>query len=53
MTPNERVNYTNAILCMRQKPPLLPTEQYPGVRNRMDDFVAYVYNPYSSAWLIL
>ena len=36
----ERIDYTNAVLCMQGKPQHLPREEYPGVRNRFDDFVA-------------
>lgn len=36
----ERIDYTNAVLCLQGKPQHLPREEYPGVRNRFDDFVA-------------
>jgi tyrosinase len=42
MAPAERKNYTDAVLCLTRKPPRLPTAEYPGVRSRFDDFVAYV-----------
>lgn len=38
----ERIAYTDAVLCMQRQPQHLPREEYPGVRNRFDDFVAYV-----------
>ncbi|CAI7616175.1 unnamed protein product [Penicillium glandicola] len=37
---DQRIDYTNAVLCMQQQPQHLPREKYPGVRNRLDDFVA-------------
>ncbi|KAJ5584614.1 N-acetyl-6-hydroxytryptophan oxidase ivoB [Penicillium hispanicum] len=40
MEPAERSGYTNAVLCMQRQPPRLSTADYPGVRNRFDDFVA-------------
>ncbi|KAJ5683502.1 N-acetyl-6-hydroxytryptophan oxidase ivoB [Penicillium macrosclerotiorum] len=40
MLPAERKSYINAVLCLAQKPPQLPTAEYPGVRSRFDDFVA-------------
>ena len=36
----QRLDYINAVQCMLQSPPLLDQTQYPGVKNRMDDFVA-------------
>ncbi|KAJ5124089.1 uncharacterized protein N7515_007914 [Penicillium bovifimosum] len=36
----ERIDYTDAVLCMQRQPQHLPREEYPGVRNRFDDFVA-------------
>ncbi|KAJ5565778.1 hypothetical protein N7535_007416 [Penicillium sp. DV-2018c] len=36
----ERIDYTDAVLCMQRRPQHLPREDYPGVRNRFDDFVA-------------
>lgn len=43
MAPAERKNYTDAVLCMARKPPRLSTAEYPGVRSRLDDFVACVF----------
>ncbi|KAJ5644069.1 domain di-copper centre [Penicillium longicatenatum] len=40
MAPAERINYTDAVLCLQRLPPHLPTAKYPGVRSRFDDFVA-------------
>lgn len=40
MPPAHRVGYTDAIWCLMKKAPQLPTEEFPGVRNRFDDFVA-------------
>ncbi|KAJ5155321.1 hypothetical protein N7492_008124 [Penicillium capsulatum] len=40
MPPAHRFGYTDAILCLMKKTPRLPTEHFPGVRNRVDDFVA-------------
>lgn len=40
MPPAQRISYTNAVWCLMKKPPQLRTEDYPGVRNRFDDFVA-------------
>jgi len=42
LTPDQRTEYTNAVLCMQKQPQQLPREEFPGVRNRFDDFVAYV-----------
>ncbi|KAJ5115229.1 domain di-copper centre [Penicillium alfredii] len=36
----ERKAYISAIQCMQQKPKQLPASEFPGVRNRFDDFVA-------------
>ncbi|KAF7716748.1 Tyrosinase central domain-containing protein [Penicillium ucsense] len=36
----ERLDYIDGVHCMREKSPILPTEEYPGVRHRMDDFAA-------------
>ncbi|KAL4872512.1 hypothetical protein BDV12DRAFT_210477 [Aspergillus spectabilis] len=40
LTTTERQNYIDAIWCLRGKPSVLPNEEYPGVRDRVDDFVA-------------
>ncbi|CAG8255171.1 unnamed protein product [Penicillium salamii] len=40
LSRGERLDYIDAVHCMRQKLPVLPIEEYPGVRNRMDDFAA-------------
>lgn len=42
MASADRKNYIDAVLCLTRKPPRLPTAEYPGVRSRFDDFVAYV-----------
>lgn len=42
LTEDERTDYINAVLCMQNKEPRLPASDYPGVKNRMDDFTAYV-----------
>jgi hypothetical protein len=44
LSRGERLDYIDAVHCMRQKLPILPIEQYPGVRHRMDDFTAYASN---------
>ncbi|KAE8385645.1 hypothetical protein BDV23DRAFT_188018 [Aspergillus alliaceus] len=36
----ERTEYINAIYCLRERPSSLPNEEFPGVRDRLDDFVA-------------
>ncbi|KAE8370232.1 hypothetical protein BDV27DRAFT_152389 [Aspergillus caelatus] len=36
----ERIEYINAIYCLRERPSYLPNEEFPGVRDRLDDFVA-------------
>ncbi|OOF95563.1 hypothetical protein ASPCADRAFT_170305 [Aspergillus carbonarius ITEM 5010] len=40
LSTKERTNYINAVWCLRGLPSQLPNDQYPGVRDRMDDFVA-------------
>ncbi|GAB1190953.1 hypothetical protein APSETT444_000121 [Aspergillus pseudonomiae] len=37
----ERKDYIDALWCLRHRPSILPIEEFPGVRNRWDDFVAY------------
>ncbi|KAL6235621.1 hypothetical protein BDW75DRAFT_250707 [Aspergillus navahoensis] len=41
LTPDEQLRYIDAVWCLRSLPSRLPTEQYPGVQDRVDDFVAY------------
>ncbi|KAF9892078.1 hypothetical protein FE257_002484 [Aspergillus nanangensis] len=36
----ERTAYVNAVWCLRRQPATLPQADFPGVRDRMDDFVA-------------
>ncbi|KAF9891369.1 hypothetical protein FE257_004225 [Aspergillus nanangensis] len=38
--PAQRTEYIDAILCLRHRPSVIPSSQYPGVRDRLDDFVA-------------
>ncbi|KAJ5683691.1 N-acetyl-6-hydroxytryptophan oxidase ivoB [Penicillium maclennaniae] len=40
LSPSQRINYTNAVLCLQNLPNQVPTADYPGVRSRFDDFVA-------------
>jgi tyrosinase len=40
MPEAQRIEYTNAILCLQSKPPKSPRDLYPGALNRYDDFVA-------------
>ncbi|KAL5338566.1 tyrosinase central domain protein [Aspergillus crustosus] len=40
LTTTERQDYIDAIWCLRRKPSVLPNEEYPGVQDRVDDFVA-------------
>ncbi|KAI9372466.1 hypothetical protein BJX61DRAFT_533961 [Aspergillus egyptiacus] len=40
LSASERLDYIDALHCMRSRPPVLPQDQYPGVRHRMDDFSA-------------
>lgn len=44
LLPSERIDYTNAVLCLQRQPAHLPNEEFPGVRSRFDDFVAFVYD---------
>lgn len=37
---DERKHYIDAVLCLSKKPPITPLSEFPGVRNRYDDFVA-------------
>ncbi|KAE8331017.1 hypothetical protein BDV39DRAFT_212441 [Aspergillus sergii] len=36
----ERKDYIDALWCLRDRPSILSSEEYPGVRDRWDDFVA-------------
>ncbi|RLL93214.1 hypothetical protein CFD26_100063, partial [Aspergillus turcosus] len=40
LTRLERREYIDALFCLRSLPSVLPNDQYPGVRDRFDDFVA-------------
>ncbi|KAL4756175.1 uncharacterized protein BDW70DRAFT_166539 [Aspergillus foveolatus] len=40
LSESERLDYIDALHCLQSKPPILPRDQYPGVRHRMDDFSA-------------
>ncbi|KAL4919689.1 hypothetical protein BDW62DRAFT_209627 [Aspergillus aurantiobrunneus] len=40
LTAEERIDYINALHCLAEKPPIYDIKEYPGVRNRWDDFVA-------------
>ncbi|KAL4993753.1 hypothetical protein BDV10DRAFT_17459 [Aspergillus recurvatus] len=40
LTPDEQLGYIDAVWCLRSLPSRLPTEVYPGVQDRVDDFVA-------------
>ncbi|KAK2766084.1 hypothetical protein FQN54_007599 [Arachnomyces sp. PD_36] len=40
LTKPERREYIDAVLCLMETPPITPAEEFPGVRNRFDDFVA-------------
>ncbi|KAG0146059.1 hypothetical protein CROQUDRAFT_44897 [Cronartium quercuum f. sp. fusiforme G11] len=40
LTPAERKEYTDAVLCLQSKPPRTNTHDAPGVKSRYDDFVA-------------
>ncbi|KAF2432267.1 Di-copper centre-containing protein [Tothia fuscella] len=45
LTENERKHYIDAVLCLSKRPAITPTSEWPGVRNRYDDFVAtHVHN---------
>jgi len=41
MTDEQRSDFINATLCLMKLPSKAPKEQFPGARNRYDDFVAY------------
>lgn len=40
LSKGERREYIDAVLCLMDSPPLTSTSEFPGVRNRFDDFVA-------------
>ncbi|KAM3151094.1 Tyrosinase-like protein orsC [Botrytis cinerea] len=40
LSGQDRIAYTNAVLCLQSKEPITPSEVVPGVRSRFDDFVA-------------
>ncbi|KAJ5819931.1 hypothetical protein N7474_005522 [Penicillium riverlandense] len=40
LTAAERIDYTSAVVCLHHKPAELPSAEYPGVKSRLDDFVA-------------
>jgi hypothetical protein len=41
LSVTEQQGYIDAVWCLRGLPSVLPNEEYPGVRDRLDDFVAY------------
>jgi len=41
MTDEQRSDFINATLCLMKAPSKAPKAQFPGARNRYDDFVAY------------
>ncbi|PGH00828.1 hypothetical protein AJ79_08079 [Helicocarpus griseus UAMH5409] len=44
LSESERVEYTNAVLCLLEEPSQLDPVEVPGARNRYDDFVAVHIN---------
>ncbi|KAF9639980.1 Tyrosinase [Lasiodiplodia theobromae] len=40
LTADERIEYTNAVLCLQKKAPNTPAELAPGAKTRYDDWVA-------------
>ncbi|PYI04773.1 tyrosinase central domain protein [Aspergillus sclerotiicarbonarius CBS 121057] len=40
LSTQEKTEYIDAVWCLRGLPSVLPNGEYPGVRDRMDDFVA-------------
>lgn len=40
LSARERKDYINAVKCLASKPNKTPASQFPGARNRYDDFVA-------------
>ena len=58
LTLEERKEYIDAVKCLREKPPLTPLLFAPGVRNRVDDFVAshvnqtlFIHFSVSNEWM--
>jgi hypothetical protein len=43
MNAAERIDYTSAVVCLHHKPAQLSNAEFPGVKSRLDDFVACVY----------
>src|SRR4051812_15701423 len=41
MTNEQRTDFINATLCLMNAPPKAPKDQFPGVRSRYHDFMAY------------
>jgi hypothetical protein len=41
MTIEQRTDFINATLCLMNAPPKAPKDQFPGVRSRYHDFMAY------------
>ncbi|PBP16779.1 putative tyrosinase central domain protein [Diplocarpon rosae] len=48
LSSEERIAYTNAVLCFQNKTTLTPAELVPGARSRFDDFVATHMNQTNS-----
>ena len=40
LTAEQRISYTNAVLCLQSRPAITPISAAPGVRSRFDDFAA-------------
>ena len=40
LSPQARIDYTNAVQCLQKKPPISSTSDVPGARSHYDDFVA-------------
>ncbi|PWY67908.1 tyrosinase central domain protein [Aspergillus heteromorphus CBS 117.55] len=40
LSKQQRTDFIDAVWCLRRLPSTLPNDQYPGVRDRYDDFVA-------------
>lgn len=40
ISDEERLNYIDALWCLRDIPSVLPSDQFPGVKDHLDDFVA-------------
>ena len=41
LSVTEREDYVKAVLCLQSKPARAPADEFPGARNRFDDFVAF------------